>query len=95
MKAHDYTLSEVINVFGHESQLQMAAGEMGELLTLYGRAAQGRASKEEWIEEIADVTLMMRQLALMFGVNEVEAEIEKKMARLHARLAVQREEEAE
>ena len=34
----------------------MLIGEMGELLTLFGRRAQWRDSREQWISEISPIS---------------------------------------
>ena len=65
-------LKEIIEHYGKENQLQMVVGEIGELLTLFGKEAQGRASKEDWTEEIADVEIMLEQLKIIKGINTTE-----------------------
>ena len=79
---NDDILEQAIVHYGKTAQLAVAIGEIGELLTVIGRDAQGRATEEDWIDEIADVTIMLRQLAIMIGVEETEARVEAKIARL-------------
>lgn len=86
IERHDKTLLAALDKFGYATQMQMAIGEVGELLTLFGRSVQGRDSFESWIDEIADVTIMMRQLALMKGAYLVDCRIEEKMNRLRGKL---------
>ena len=65
-------LKEIIEHYGKENQLRMVVGEIGELLTLFGKEAQGRASKEDWVEEIADVEIMLEQLKLIKDIDTTE-----------------------
>ena len=65
-------LKEIIEHYGKENQLQMVVGEIGELLTLFGKEAQGRASKDDWIEEIADVEIMLEQLKLIKDIDTTD-----------------------
>ena len=48
------TLNSALKTWGDYEQYQMLIGELGELLTLFGRRVQGRDTPEEWITEIAD-----------------------------------------
>ena len=65
-------LKEIIEHYGKENQLKMVVGEIGELLTLFGKEAQGRASKDDWIEEIADVEIMLEQLKLIKDIDTTD-----------------------
>jgi NTP pyrophosphatase (non-canonical NTP hydrolase) len=65
-------LKEIIEHYGKENQLQMVVGEIGELLALFGKEAQGRASKEDWVEEIADVEIMLEQLKLIKDIDTTD-----------------------
>jgi NTP pyrophosphatase (non-canonical NTP hydrolase) len=80
------TLRRAIRVWGVDSQEQMLIGEIGELLTLFGRRAQGRVIDSEMVDEIADVTIMITQMAQMYGPEQVEERIAFKLDRLNARL---------
>ena len=46
-----------------DDDISIAVGEIGELLTLVGRSMQGRDRLEEWVDELADVTLQTYILA--------------------------------
>lgn len=87
----DYTieslLQQAIDTWGEDAQVSMAIEECSELITALTQFWRGRKTKAEVAEEIADVSIMMRQLRLIFGyqeVNEIEA---GKLARLKKRLA--------
>lgn len=83
---HHKILQKALDVWGEHTQYSMAVGELGELLTLYGRRVQGRDVEEDWISEIADVIIILEQLARMHGYDKVCQKIEYKMERLSNRL---------
>lgn len=78
----DSIFFSAINKWGQESQEGVAIGECGELIAEFGRKVQGRMELDDMIDEIADVTIMMRQLAIIYGTENVESRIEFKMKRL-------------
>jgi NTP pyrophosphatase (non-canonical NTP hydrolase) len=71
-----------INKWGVEAQRNMAFEEIGELLTALARDRRGRATPEEIITELADVTIMCEQLATVLGFDLYKLEIERKLLRL-------------
>lgn len=75
-----------VKAYGRESQICMAVGECGEFLTLIGRQAQGRATDDAWIDEIADVFIMMLQMRSLWGETLVDDRIREKLIRLSSRL---------
>lgn len=83
---YDAILQRALSHWGEDVQHQMVIGEIGELLTLYGKKVQGRATRDDWVDEIADVTIMIRQLQLMMGEMDVDASIKRKMDKLNQRL---------
>lgn len=72
--------------YGAEHQKKKAIEEMGELITAISREQDGRATTEQVITEIADVQIMMRQLALIYGIDAVANEIDRKQRRLLRRM---------
>lgn len=80
------TLDQAIATWGLYEQKQMAVGECGEFLALYGKEVQGRALPEHYHDEIADVMIMMEQMAKIYGYEQVLARKEYKMARLQVRI---------
>jgi hypothetical protein len=79
-------LQAAIDTWGVNSQMMMAFGECGEFVALAGRHVQGRLTPEAIIDEIADVTIMMRQMAKIYGLRAVEQRIEYKLLRLQLRI---------
>lgn len=75
-----------LKTWGKDSQFKMAFGECGEFVALCGRQAQGRATDEDFISEIADVMIMMAQMRELFGREKVDAMIDFKIDRLKQKL---------
>ena len=71
-----------INIWGVEAQRNMAFEELGELNTILARDRRGRATKEEILTELADVTIMCEQMATIIGFDLYEKEMERKLIRL-------------
>lgn len=82
----DEVCARACTVWSAQSQEDVAIGEIGELLTLFGRRAAKRDTHEEWVDEIADVIIMMHQLAFLRGRGDVSARIAEKIGRITARL---------
>ena len=73
---------KAIDTWGIEAQRNMAFEELGELNTALARERRGRVTKEEILTELADVTIMCEQLALIIGYDDYEKEIDNKLVRL-------------
>lgn len=80
------TLLNAVKVFGREKQVEMAIEEMGELLVAINQHKRGRVSVEAVQEEIADVKIMVEQLAIIYGENGVSNFETKKGKRLEERI---------
>ena len=74
--------------WGEHAQKMMAVGECGEFLSEIGREVQGRSSPEKMIDEIADVMIMMNQMAMLYGENEVKERIKVKIDRVKTKLGM-------
>ncbi|MEO5350212.1 MAG: hypothetical protein H7836_11265 [Magnetococcus sp. YQC-3] len=83
----DMLLTQAISLWGDSAQMDMACEECGELISAINQFKRGRITKEQVIDEIADVTILMAQMANMFGADEVQKTITKKMYRLIERLS--------
>jgi NTP pyrophosphatase (non-canonical NTP hydrolase) len=73
---------KAINKWGVEAQRNMAFEELGELNTILARDRRGRATKEEILTELADVTIMCEQMAVILGFEDYEKELDNKLIRL-------------
>lgn len=78
---------KAIETWGIEAQVFMVMEETGEMLNALAKANRGRSTKEEIITELADVSIMMEQMAYYFGYTEFEEEKKKKLERLERRLS--------
>ena len=72
--------------YGIDAQKLMVVEECGELLNALAKTYRGRASVEELITELADVHIMVEQMALYYGWAEFQEEKERKLERLQQRL---------
>lgn len=84
------TLLAAYKVFGAHVQLGLSIEEIGELLThLGGMVRQGSVEEgghPEMHEEIADLRIMVDQLAVMYGEEAVEDAYNTKIERLDSRI---------
>lgn len=77
---------KALEKWGTNAQFTMVYEELGELATALARYERGRTTDEDVITELADVTIMCEQMALLFGQEKYEKEIENKLNRLTERL---------
>jgi len=77
---------KALDKFGIVSQMGMMHEEMGELSAALEHYKRGRCKEDAVITEIADVTIMAAQMALYFGKEEVDAEIDRKLEKLEKKL---------
>ena len=75
-----------LDKWGVEAQMTMVYEELGELETALARYERGRVASEDVITELADVTIMCEQMALLLGYDDYEKEIENKLERVVKRL---------
>lgn len=92
------TLNKAINTYGRDLQCTIALEEMGELiqaickfqrtdnLNTYAKTWDVEQRASQVSQEIADVQIMIWQLMLMFGEDNIETHIEQKLDRLRGRL---------
>jgi len=71
---------------GGKAQIQMAVEECAELIVAAQHRVRGRSDDAALISEVADVTIMMRQLRLLLGPAAVDRAIDAKVNRLAGRL---------
>lgn len=71
-----------LDKWGEQAQYDQAIEECAELITTLKHYKRGKAGAEEVIGELADVTLMIGQLSWMFGADQVDQAINRKLAKL-------------
>lgn len=84
----DEFLCEVIEHYGKENQMGVAQEECAELIQAISKTRRGEHNTDHIIEEIADVTIMLWQLKLIYTITdfELDREIEFKLDRLKERM---------
>lgn len=87
---------KAISHYAEAHQVIKAVEEMAELTNELAKATtdSSRTTLEKIADEIADVTIMMEQLAIMFNINQhVQDRIDYKVKRLAQRIEEHQEEE--
>lgn len=78
-----------INTWGSLAQTNMLYEECGELISALAKLDRGRVSETDVLTELADVSIMVEQVAIMIGdldLSLFEKEKERKINRLKERL---------
>jgi NTP pyrophosphatase (non-canonical NTP hydrolase) len=73
---------EAINKWGEEAQVNMLNEECGELITAVAQFKRGRTSHHDVMTELADVFIMIEQIATMMNYEDFEKELDRKLIRL-------------
>lgn len=68
--------------WGEEAQYDQAIEECAELIAALKHFRRGKIERQAVIDELADVTLMLGQLTWMFGEDQVNQTVEKKLNKL-------------
>ena len=74
------------NLWGADAQVKMLNEEIGELLAAMGKFDRRRVGVHDVITELEDVSIMVEQMADLFGYEEFEKEKDYKLTRLEERL---------
>lgn len=86
-----YTYEHALWAYGPEAQTMMAFEEMSELMKELCKHRRGQQNLDAIAEEVADVTIMLEQLRLIFGINDdVCRHMDRKVLRLQERLGILR-----
>lgn len=73
---------EMLETFGAENQKSMLVEECGELLNALAKRRRGRSTIGEVLTKLADVRIVVEQMAYLYGWDAFNAEYERKLARL-------------
>lgn len=83
------TYRVAIRKFGIDAQVLMAIEEMSELTKEICKIPRGKKNLEALADEIADVTIMLEQLRLIYDLNDAVCEhMDMKIRRLQERLSM-------
>ena len=79
---------ELLSRFGIEKQTLMLAEEQGELIKAINKKLRGKGDRLSIVEELADVVIMLRQIAQFFNIDKEEVNLimNKKLKRTEERL---------
>lgn len=84
------TYQVALETWGPEAQTMMAVKEMSELTKEICKIWRRKIDREALADEVADVTIMLEQLRLIYNINDaVCAHMDKKIQRLKGRLGIQ------
>ena len=75
-----------LEMWGVTAQFKMLVEEIGELFAALGKFDRRRVEEDDVITEIADASIMVEQMATLFGYDRFEAEKDRKLQRLKERL---------
>ena len=79
MENNDIELFQnAVETFGIDAQDKMCIEECAELINALAKKSRGRVSKEDILTELADVSIMVDQLALYYGHEDFMNERRKK-----------------
>lgn len=83
------TLEKALKHYGVDAQILKLCEECSELITAIAHCREKRDKASHVAEEIADVSIMLEQMRIAFGIgaNEVNRWIEDKLERLEERIA--------
>lgn len=75
-----------LDLWGFQAQELMVMEEVGEMLNALAKTNRGRSTKEDIITELADVSIMVEQMAQVFGWEDFKNMREFKLLRLKERI---------
>lgn len=82
--------SDALDVFGGDTQLIVAVEELSECQKEICKVLRGDGDLEHLAEEVADATIMLEQVRIMFDINDatcrhMDAKIERLKEQIEAR----------
>ena len=87
MKIDKIILLKAIEKWGVEAQLGMVQEECAELIVAINKLFRGSdGSKDQVIKELGDCMIMCYQVVEMFGEDEVQKSIDKKLEIIKSRI---------
>lgn len=78
---------QAVEQWGAEAQLVIALEELNECGKEICKVLRGKGDMAHLAEEVADATIMLEQIRIMFNINDtVQQEMERKILRLERRI---------
>ncbi len=87
MTRHEAIYRAALRKWGEEAQFDQAVEECAELIAALKHLKRDKVGRQQVIDELADVALMVGQLSFMLGEDRVEQAIEAKLTKLKGLLA--------
>ena len=78
--------NQAIAKWGKDAQTDMVFEECGELIAALAQFKRGRTSHHDVMTELADVSIMVEQLATMMNYEDYEKEKDRKLQKLKEKL---------
>ena len=78
--------NNALNAYGIHAQLMMVVEECAELVNAIAKSRRNRVDIDAIITELADVAIMVEQIAFFYGEERFNNEKERKLNRLQKRL---------
>jgi NTP pyrophosphatase (non-canonical NTP hydrolase) len=86
MMRYQQLYARTIQRWGEKAQYDQAIEECAELIATLQHFARGKVDRAAVVSELADVFLMVGQLAYMFGEEQLLAAVEAKVTKLEGML---------
>ena len=83
---HKLIFEQALKQWGDVLQYDMVVEECAELIHAINAYKRGRATKDQVLDEIADVQIMLNQMRAVFGMTETHVVYHRKLNRLYERL---------
>ena len=77
---------EALRKWGIEAQRAMCIEECAELINALAKERRGRVTREDILTELADVSIMVDQMALHYGLDDFKNERNKKIVKLNEKV---------
>lgn len=77
---------DMVKKWGEKEVEQLAIGEVGEMLALFGRRALHRTITDDWVEVVASVLIMAHALAQLHGKEAIATRIDQKLGKLRIQI---------
>lgn len=77
---------QAIEKWGEDAQVRMLYEECGELITAVAQFSRGRTSHHDVMTELADVSIMVEQIATLMNYDDFETEKDRKLIKLKEKL---------
>lgn len=79
--------NSALNKYGIKALQMVLVEKCGELLNAIAKSHRNRIGKNDIITELANVSIMVEQMAFFYGLDEFRSEKERKLLKLKERLS--------